>query len=181
MLSNLISASHLNPLPNRRYCPTNHCEYIEMAVAPSAYEAHATRTFVIEEGMQEDNDLIDLPNARHTSSSGTHPLAPPSISSLLGIGAFGLTGPHPSHMMYLAKKSHGDSAFVGPQGSKGFQGFQGSQGSLGFQGSQGSLGFQGSQGSLGSKGSQTLPAIQQNENEEGRTGENDMLMPGDIV
>ena len=137
-----------------------------MAVAPSAYEAHATRTFVIEEGMQEDNDLIDLPNARHTSSSGTHPLAPPSISSLLGIGAFGLTGPHPSHMMYLAKKSYGDSAFVGPQGSKGFHGFQG---------------FQGSQASLGSQGSQTLPAIQQNENEEGRTGENDMLMPGDIV
>lgn len=163
MLSNLISASHLNPLPNRRYCPTNHCEYIEMAVAPSAYEAHATRTFVIEEGMQEDNDLIDLPNARHTSSSGTHPLAPPSISSLLGIGAFGLTGPHPSHMMYLAKKSHGDSAFVGPQGSKGFQGFQGSQ------------------ASLGSQGSQTLPAIQQNKNEEGRTGENAMLMQDSIV
>lgn len=125
-----------------------------MAVAPSAYEAHATRTFVIEEGMQEDNDLIDLPNARHTSSSGTHPLAPPSISSLLGIGAFGLTGPHPSHMMYLAKKSYGDSAFVGPQGSKGFQGFQGSQ---------------------------TLPVTQQNENEEGRTGENAMLMQDSIV
>ena len=166
MLSNLISASYLNSTPGRRYSPNNHCEYIEMAVAPSAYEAHATRTFVIEEGMQEDNDLIDMPNGRHASAPGTHPQAPPSISSLLGIGAFGLTGPHPAHMMYLAKKSSGDS---------GFSGFMGSQGSHGSQGSQGSKGSQGSQGS------QTLPVIQQTENEEGSTGENDMLVMDNMV
>ena len=117
MLHNIISASYMNSTPGRRYSPNNHCEYIEMAVAPSAYEAHATRTFVIEEGIQDDNDLSDVQGARHASAPVTPSHAPPSISALLGIGGFGFTGPHPAHMMYMANNPSGGSALRNSQGS----------------------------------------------------------------
>ncbi len=117
MLQNIISASYMNSTPGRRYSPNNHCEYIEMAVAPSAYEAHATRTFIIEDGMQNDNDMSDMQGVRHAPTPVTPSHAPPSISALLGIGGFGFTGPHPAHMMYMANKQSGGSALGNSQDS----------------------------------------------------------------
>ena len=102
MLSNLVSASHLTTSSNRQYSPHNHCEYMEMAVAPSAFEAHASRTYVIEENIESGTQNNN--SQHHAGMQQTQrPCAPPSLGMLLGINAFGVMGQmgmHPSHLMY---------------------------------------------------------------------------------
>ena len=115
MLSNIVAATINN---GRQYCTNNHCEYMEMAIEPSPYEAYATRTFVIDDSLQDDNVLLDMPDVRHPTAphtAATPANAPPSICTLLGIGVFDLTGTHTAHMLYLAQKSAEESALHASQ------------------------------------------------------------------
>ena len=91
---------------------------MEMAIEPSPYEAYATRTFVIDDSLQDDNVLLDMPDVRHPTAphtAATPANAPPSICTLLGIGVFDLTGTHTAHMLYLAQKSAEESALHASQ------------------------------------------------------------------
>jgi hypothetical protein len=84
MLSNLVSASYLTTSSNRQYSPHNHCEYMEMAVAPSAFEAHASRTYVIEENIESGTQNSN--SQHHAGMQQTQrPCAPPSLGMLLGV------------------------------------------------------------------------------------------------
>tara|TARA_B100001094_G_C18188280_1_gene805347 strand:+ start:393 stop:848 length:456 start_codon:yes stop_codon:yes gene_type:complete len=73
-----------------------------MAVAPSAFEAHASRKYVIEEGMETEMQNDSCQRDKQNKQT-QRPYASPSIGMLLGINAFGVMGPmsmHPSHFIH---------------------------------------------------------------------------------
>ena len=57
---------------------------MEMAVAPSAFEAHASRTYVIEENIESGTQNSN--SQHHAGMQQTQrPCAPPSLGMLLGV------------------------------------------------------------------------------------------------
>jgi len=119
MLANLVAASVFGNSNLRKYSSENHCEYVEMTVNPSTFEAHASRMYVIDDSLHEHAWIADasdaaeqgsgvsmyhstknsMHNTTHKSRQAQH-THPPSMARLFGVSGFGFAPPHPAQFMH---------------------------------------------------------------------------------